>query len=99
LVNGGVRRNQGAIESGPFWEQYAQHNQVYVNAGNGQFRDVSASNPALCRGAGVWRGLAVGDFDNDGAPDLLITQTGGPARLLRNIAPANGHWLAVRATM
>jgi hypothetical protein len=29
--------------------------------------------------------------------DLLVTQINGPAMLLRNVAPKNGHWLGVRA--
>jgi enediyne biosynthesis protein E4 len=99
LVNGGVRRNLGAVDSDPFWSHYAQRNQLHTNVGNGKFRDISPSNPALCATPGLWRGLAVGDFDNDGAPDLLITQVGGPARLLRNVAPALGHWPTVRANL
>ena len=43
------------------------------------------------------RGLACGDFDNDGAQDLLVTSIAGPARLYRNVAPKKGHWLVVRA--
>ncbi len=99
FVNGGVLRNRDANPADPFWAQYAQRNQLFANTGGGKFRDVSASNPALCGFPFVGRGLAVGDFDNDGAPDLLITEIGGRARLLRNIAPAQGHWLAVRALL
>jgi hypothetical protein len=99
FVNGGVLRNRGADLNGPFWPQYAQRNQLYANSGEGHFRDISASNPALCGHPYVGRGLAVGDFDNDGAPDLLITEIGGKARLLRNVAPKRGHWLSVRATL
>ena len=47
--------------------------------------------------ANVGRGLACGDFDGDGAPDLLATSIGGRARLFRNVAPNRGHWLEVRA--
>src|SRR5262249_51818841 len=57
------------------------------------------SNPALCGMPYVGRGLAVGDLDNDGAPDLLITGIACKARLLRNVAPARGNWLVVRATI
>ena len=39
----------------------------------------------------------MGDLDGDGALDLLVTQIGGPARILRNVAPARGHWLMIRA--
>jgi enediyne biosynthesis protein E4 len=97
FVNGGVRRNPTSKDSDSFWARYAQGNQVYANLGNGKFKETSEQNPAFCRPPGMGRGLAVGDFDNDGAPDLLITQIGGPAKLLRNVAPSRGHWLAVRA--
>ena len=51
------------------------------------FRDLSPSNPAFSGWAGVSRGLAVGDIDGDGALDLLVTQVGGPARLLQKRRP------------
>ncbi|HMF35087.1 MAG TPA: hypothetical protein VKF17_00540 [Isosphaeraceae bacterium] len=42
------------------------------------------------------RGLAVGDFDDDGDLDLLITTMDGPPLLLRNDSPRLGHWLKLR---
>jgi hypothetical protein len=98
-VNGAVRRNRDAAKASTFWGQYAQPNQLLANVGQGKYRDISASNPALCRVPGMGRGLAVGDFDNDGAPDLLVTAIGSPVQLLRNVAPTKGHWLAVRAIL
>ena len=41
------------------------------------------------------RGLAVGDFDNDGAVDVLISVNGGAPVLLRNNAGKQNHWLGV----
>jgi tetratricopeptide (TPR) repeat protein len=41
------------------------------------------------------RGLAVGDYNNDGAMDLAIVDQGEGVRLLRNDIP-QGHWLEVR---
>ena len=38
----------------------------------------------------VGRGLAVGDIDNDGDPDLLMTTNGGPVYQLRNDGVENG---------
>jgi hypothetical protein len=99
FVNGGVARNRETKLSDPLWSQYVQRNQLYANTSKGKFRDISEANPALCGTPNVGRGLAVGDFDSDGAPDLLVTQIGGRARLLRNVAPAKGHWLAVRAVL
>jgi hypothetical protein len=43
----------------------------------------------------VGRGAATGDLDGDGAPDLVLTENGGPARLYRNRSPGD-RWLAVR---
>jgi len=39
------------------------------------------------------RAIITGDFDNDGATDLLITQNHGPAILLRNEGGNQNHWL------
>jgi hypothetical protein len=98
VANGRVARQpQARSGGGSFWADYAENNQLLANDGRGHFREVSRSNPALCRVAGVWRGLAVGDVNGDGAPDLLVTAVGGPARLLLNVAPARGHWLIARA--
>ena len=58
---------------------------------------MSAENGAFCRDAAVSRGLAYGDFDNDGGVDLLVTHVGSRAALYRNVAPKRGHWLLVRA--
>ena len=45
----------------------------------------------------IARGLACGDLDGDGAPDLVATTVAGRARVYRNVAPGRGHWLLVRA--
>lgn len=39
------------------------------------------------------RAIITGDYDNDGATDLLITQNRGPAVLLRNEGATQNHWL------
>jgi hypothetical protein len=98
-VNGRVGRSQPVAEEtlGPFWSQYAERNQLFANAGNGQFRDISPRNRALCDKPGVYRGLACGDIDGDGALDLVVTALAGPARLYRNATPDRGRALLVRA--
>src|SRR5205085_7096644 len=92
------QRGGPAKDSGlrPYWEPYAERNQLFANAG-GAFKDISVNNPAFCKAFNVARGLACGDVDGDGAPDLLITTVSGKARLFRNVAPNRGHWLKVRA--
>ena len=42
------------------------------------------------------RGMAIGDFDNDGAVDVLVAVNDGPPLLLKNNAAAGNHWLGVR---
>jgi hypothetical protein len=42
------------------------------------------------------RGMAIGDFDNDGAVDVFVAVNGGPPVLLRNNAARGNHWLGVR---
>jgi hypothetical protein len=101
-----IAYTNGRVYSGPplpgvdhlpeFWRPYAERNQLLRNAGGGKFEDVSEANPGFCGRPNVGRGLAVGDFDGDGRPDLLAIPTADRARLYRNVAPG-GHWLAVRA--
>ncbi|HTU22103.1 MAG TPA: CRTAC1 family protein [Gemmataceae bacterium] len=97
VVNGAVLRAPDAAPGGNFWSAYEQTNQLWANDGKGTFVDRSDCEPALCGVAGVWRGLAYGDLDGDGAVDLLVTGIAGRARLYRNIAPNRGHWLLVQA--
>lgn len=76
---------------------YRQRNQLFRNEGNGRLRDVSAAAGPPFERLDVGRGVAIGDIDNDGDVDLLLTNNGGQARLLLNETPA-AHWLTVRAS-
>ena len=64
---------------------------LYQNDGHGHFRDVSAE--AGVAYAFYGQGAAVGDYDNDGDPDLYVTAL-GPGHLFRN---DGGHFRDVTA--
>jgi hypothetical protein len=75
---------------------YAEPKLMYRNDGRGRFRDVSTSLGPDFLTSGVGRGLAIGDFDNDGDLDILINNNGQAPQLLRcDIAHPN-NWTAVR---
>jgi enediyne biosynthesis protein E4 len=58
--------------------------------------NVSAqSGPLFARNLSA-RGLAIGDFDNDGAVDVLISVNDSAPLLLRNRAAAGNHWLGIQ---
>ena len=71
-------------------------NQLFRNTGAGAFVETTdAGGEAFVREE-VSRGAAFGDVDNDGDVDVLVTNNGGPARLLLNQAAGGRHWLQVR---
>ncbi len=97
LVNGRVARGSTSDASLPqFWQNYGERNQILLNNA-GSFNDVSNDNPAFCHFGNVGRGLAVGDLNGDGFPDLVTTAIGSPARVFLNTAKSANHWLIVRA--
>lgn len=62
----------------------------------GKLRDVSATaGPAFTRPMAA-RGLAIGDYDNDGFLDVLVGENGGRPRLLKNTAASGHHWLGLK---
>ncbi len=75
---------------------YAQKDLLYENVG-GRFRDISSQSGSVFQADRVGRGLAVADFDNDGALDVVITSVGRPAVLLKNQAGKRGNWITIRA--
>jgi enediyne biosynthesis protein E4 len=62
------------------------------NTGKG-FVDVSTESGAVFQEAWASRGLALGDIDNDGRIDAVVTTNGGTAHILRNQTDSHNHWL------
>ena len=72
-----------------------QPNLLLRNKGDGTFLDVSSGSGA--DDPGVGRGGAFLDYDNDGCLDLLVSNYGQRARLLRNACDSGNNWLSVVA--
>ena len=69
---------------------------LFRNLGNGRFEELlDAAGPAIAQ-AHCSRGMAFGDFDNDGDLDILIMNINEPPSLLRNDVSGDGHWLKVK---
>jgi hypothetical protein len=77
---------------------YAEPNAVFRNLGNGQFEDVSATAGEGFTRPAPHRGLACGDFDNDGRIDLVVTVLRGPAQLFHNVTENHNHWILLKLT-
>ncbi len=63
-----------------------------------RFVDVSAQSGAVFHEAWVGRGMALGDLDNDGRIDAVVTTNGGPAHILMNRTETSNHWLTLHLT-
>ena len=66
------------------------------NSGTGKFADVSSQSGLPFREKWAARGLACGDFDNDGKLSVVLATNNGPAHLLKNETQSKAHWIALR---
>ncbi len=64
------------------------------NTGKG-FVDISAQAGEIFKKAWVGRGLAIGDIDNDGRLDAVVTTNDGGLHVLHNATQNKNHWLTL----
>ena len=91
-ANGHVLDNVRDIDQST---SYGQRNLLFRNDG-GRFAETSAAAGPGFSLERVSRGSAIGDYDNDGDPDLLIFNSGQPLSLLRNDQGDANHWITIR---
>jgi hypothetical protein len=82
-------------------EEHASHvtyrEPLLLYHNNGKIlENVSATAGPVFNKSFAARGLAIGDFNNDGAVDVLIAVNNGAPVLLKNLAAKGNHWLGLR---
>jgi hypothetical protein len=66
------------------------------NVDGRKFVNVGPDSGPLFQERWVGRGLAVGDIDNDGRLDAVVTENGGPAHVLMNRTKTGNHWIGFK---
>ena len=64
------------------------------NTGKG-FVDQSPDSGSVFHEPWLGRGMAIGDIDNDGRLDAVVTTNDGPVHILHNETPTSNHWLTL----
>ena len=84
------------VDEFDFGQTYLQKNQLFEQVEGGRFveRTTSAGPGFLVEASS--RGSAVGDYDDDGDLDLIVSNLDGAPTLLRNDGTGTGAWIKVR---
>ena len=92
VANGHVQDNAELIDKST---AYRQPIQLFHNRVGTAMEDTGAAAGEPFRRRIVGRGLAIGDYDNDGKIDALVVDSEGAPLLLHNVSPNAGSWLTI----
>jgi hypothetical protein len=82
------------VDRGSLGETYRQKALLYRNLGDGRFADITAQSGEALLMARPSRGMASGDLDGDGRPEVVIVNMNQPPALLKNQGPRkNSVWV------
>ena len=94
--------NDGDVDifktNGALKHLYGHEDQLLENLGNGKFADVSLQRGEYFSKEYVGRGTCIGDYDNDGDLDALISNLDDQCRFLRNNKGNENNWIMLRLT-
>jgi hypothetical protein len=94
VANGAVTAIDDRVQAGDDYP-LDQPNQLFRQTEARGFVDASHRAGTLFELEEVSRAVIVGDVDNDGDPDALITNNNGPVRLALNEIANGNHWLGL----
>ncbi len=79
-----------------YWKDYADENKLLMGSSGVIFHEARTTGGDFTSAVASGRGLTVGDIDNDGDSDLVVTNCGGKSRCYRNDLKKSGHWLTLQ---
>ena len=92
VANGHLMDNITALEK---HVSYPQRNLLFRNTGEGTFVNVTSETDGLALEK-VSRGAAIGDYDNDGDLDILVTNCNQRPDLLQNVVGNQNNWIQIQ---
>jgi hypothetical protein len=85
-----------AVDAHQWGTSFAQQPLLFRNLKNGKFERVGAAPSSGLASAWTARGLAIGDLDADGRPDVVLNNIDSKPAILRNVTMPARHWLDLK---